>query len=207
MKIVESSSGLNPIVNQVDLGMINPKKIRESSFITDFLQSRVSEPVVELDQGKKSRTVMTQTEIKGRIYDEVDDEVLDEIINTSMMNIGYTDQSEYEITENLKNDKSHLSLWNQRRRSDNAIEKNSESMSNRSSRPNLGPVSSRISLQRKQKKFNVGTGMNSSVVFTRRNVMKLDLEDKALNEDYSADGLSLRNLEHQKDDSKNIFAK
>ncbi|CAI2361286.1 unnamed protein product [Moneuplotes crassus] len=213
LKYTNSSSGIQPIINKADINMLNPTKMRECSFITDFVRSRVDDSFQEHSKDNHSRTVTTQTEIKGRVFDEVDDEILDEIINNSMMDIGYTEFSEYDIGEHSKQDQSHnISLWKRRRKSDNAVlEKNSSTMSNRSSRPTLGPLSQRISLKRKRKRFNVGTSMNSSVVFTRRNIQKLDLEENSLynhskNEDYSVEGLSLKNLDRKREGNKNLFA-
>lgn len=195
---------LNPIISQADLNMINPQKIRESSFINDFIRKHKNVSIgAEQEMGKESNSVSTQTEIKGRVFDDVGDDVLDEIINTSMINIGYSEFSEYEPLENPKNkEKLHISLWNKRRRSDNiALEKNSSTMSNRSSRPNLGKLSQRIKMHKKKNRFQLGTQMNSSVVFTRRNMQRLDTDemsskDKIKNEDYAIESISFKNSEN-----------
>lgn len=118
------TSGLN--INSVNLSMLNPNKIRESSFITDFVRNFIDK--TEVEPKDNNYNISTQTDIKGRIYDEIDDEVLDELIEMNLyslkdsipnLNFGSSDISEYEALDKTKpNSSSNFSIWNNRRRSD-----------------------------------------------------------------------------------------
>lgn len=79
------SSGL--VVKTANMSMLNPNKIRESSFITDLIRCQQEQDANEVPPKPNNFNISTQTDIKGRMYDELDDEVLDEIIEMNMQNL------------------------------------------------------------------------------------------------------------------------
>ena len=131
------------------------------------------------------------------------------------MNIGYEEGTDYDLFEQCRaNTSTNISLWKQRRRSDNIIlDKNSSTLSNRSGKRKIGPLSHRISIhKKKQRRLKLGENMNSSVVFTRRNMKKLDLEDKSQHnlskmDDYSVEGATFKNIDHRQSHKRIPFSR
>jgi hypothetical protein len=94
------------------------------------------------------------------------------------------DLPDYQVIDNsLPHRTSNVSIWKNRRRSDQQmLERNSSTLSNKSTSSKIGPLSQRISLYRKKHsrpKFNSKT--NSSVVFTRRKFGGLIEEKGSIN--------------------------
>ena len=170
------TSGL--IINSANINMINPQKMRESSFITDLLKSHLDHTADENTQFGKY-DIGTQTDIKGRIYDEIDDELLDEIIemniqnlnlNTSNFYFGSSDVSEYDVIENWGlGSSTKYSMWQNRRRSDQPLLNKNLNVNNKIANSTIGPLSQRVSIYRKKhSKIRADPISNSSVVFTRK---------------------------------------
>ena len=126
-------------------------------------------------------SIGTQTDIKGRIYDEIDDEILDEIIDMNIQNLnlntsnffyfGNSDISEYDVIDSWPpGNSSKLSMWRNRRGSDQPmLDKSSSALSNKMANSTIGPLSQRVSIYRKKhSKIRANASTNSSVVFTRK---------------------------------------
>lgn len=166
-------SGL--IINQANLGMINPNKIRESAFITDYLKHQVSSETREPSSKPQNYNNSTQTDIKGRIYDDIDDELLDEIIEMNVRHLDFTmsglyvnqnELSDYDVFENhVPESHSNYSLMHNRRKSDQAgIDMVKTPFSSKQQFSKIGALSQRVSVYKKNSRLknNVTTMPSTS---------------------------------------------
>ena len=107
-KIVPQSVDLSWLhVNSMDLNMLNPNKIKDSPFITEFVKSKIDNQPQENTQINK-QTIGIQTEIRGRLYDDIDDQLLDEFIEMNLNSINWstsniwfknTENSDYDLID------------------------------------------------------------------------------------------------------------
>ena len=148
-------SGL--VINQANINMLNPKKIRESSFITDFLKNQIDPHYKESASKPNNFNNSTQTDIKGRLYDDIDDDLLDEIIemnmkhldlNNSGVYVSNAELSDYDVVENTVPDSySQYSAFHNRRKSDQvAIDMMKPSINYKSNFSKIGALSQRVSV-------------------------------------------------------------
>ena len=134
--------------------MINPSKIKDSSFITDFIKTKIDDKIWEGVIHVK-HNVGIQTDIKGRIYDDIDDKLLDEIIDMNIQNINIntsnyylknTENSDYDLINSLTFSNSQ-NLGQIKRKSENLLFNNNNiPINNKTFGKYIGPLSQRASI-------------------------------------------------------------
>ena len=134
--------------------MINPTKIKDSSFITDLIKTKIDDKIWE-DVIHIKHNVGIQTDIKGRIYDDIDDKLLDEIIDMNIQNINIntsnyylknTENSDYDLINSLTFSNSQ-NLGQIKRKSENLwFNNNNIPINNKTFGKYIGPLSQRASI-------------------------------------------------------------